>query len=65
MITKSRVFEDVFRRENVKNEYLVILNNISSILINYTNLTNKQKLEHCNNQRYYMKLYLKEVLKCQ
>ncbi len=63
MLSENRVFENVFRKENTKNEYLVILNDINSILINCSNLTNNQKLEYCNNQRRYIKLYLKEVLK--
>ncbi len=62
MLSKSRVFEIVFSKENNKNEYLVILNDIHSILSNCSNLTNKQKLDYCNSQRYYMKLYLREVL---
>jgi len=63
MISENRVFKNVFRRENAKNEYLVILNDIHLILINYPNLTNNQKLDYCSSQRYYIKMYLKEVLK--
>jgi len=64
MLSKNRVFENVFSKESNKNDYFVILNDINSILMNYPNLTNKQKLDYCNSQRYFMKLYLKEVLKC-
>ncbi len=45
-----------------KNEYLAISNDINSILSNCPDLNNNQKLNFCTNQRYYMKLYLKEVL---
>jgi len=45
-----------------KNEYLAISNDIHSILSNYPDLNNNQKLNFCTNQRFYMKLYLKEVL---
>ena len=45
-----------------KNEYLAISNDIHSILSNCLELTNNQKLDFCDSQRYYMKLYLKEVL---
>ncbi len=45
-----------------KNEYLAISNDIHSILSNCPDLTNNQKLDFCTNQRYFMKLYLKEVL---
>ena len=48
---------------NAKNDYLTILNDIDSILFNIDNLTNKRKLEYCRTQRYYIKLYLREVLK--
>lgn len=47
---------------DAKNEYLAISNDIHSILSNCLELTNNQKLDFCDNQRYYMKLYLKEVL---
>jgi len=46
-----------------KNEYLAISNDIHSILSNCPDLNNNQKLNFCCNQRYYMKLYLKEVLR--
>ncbi len=62
MLSKSKTFEIVFNKESNKNEYLIILNDIHSILSNCSNLTNNQKLDYCNSQRYYMKLYLKEVL---
>ncbi|MHA2281778.1 MAG: hypothetical protein ACXAC5_13120 [Promethearchaeota archaeon] len=43
-------------------EYLSISTDIHSILLNYPDLTNDQKLDYCNNQRYFMKLYLREVI---
>ena len=45
------------------NDYLSISNDIHSILSNCPDLTNTQKLDFCNNQRYFMKLYLKEIIK--
>ena len=45
-----------------KDEYLAISNDIHSILSNCSELTNTQKLDFCTNQRYFMKLYLKEVV---
>jgi len=65
MLSENRVFENVFIKEDTKTEYLVILNYIRSILINYPNLNNNQKLNYCSEQRYYIKLYLREILKCQ
>lgn len=43
-------------------EFLAISNDIHLILTNNTDLTNAQKLDFCNNQRYFMKLYLKKML---
>ena len=45
-----------------KNEYLAISNDIHSILSNCPELNNIKKLDFCNNQRYFMKLYLKKLL---
>ncbi|MHA2039314.1 MAG: hypothetical protein ACW972_00205 [Promethearchaeota archaeon] len=45
-----------------EEEYLSISVDIHSILSNYPELTSDQKLDYCNSQRYFMKLYLKEVL---
>jgi len=44
------------------DEYLSISNDIHTILSICQDLTNTQKLDFCNNQRYFMKLYLKELL---
>jgi hypothetical protein len=49
--------------EEFTNDTLIILNEIKIILQNCSNLTDKQKLEYCNSQRYFMKLYLKELNK--
>ena len=43
------------------NENLKILKDLQDILQNCTNLTQKEKLEYCKSQRFFMKLYLKEV----
>ena len=45
-----------------KNEYLAISNDIHSILSNCSELTTTQKLDFCTNQRYFMKLFLKEIV---
>ncbi|MFX1346840.1 MAG: hypothetical protein ACFFAI_17215 [Promethearchaeota archaeon] len=47
---------------DVKTEYLSISNDIHSILSNCPDLTTNQKLDYCNSQRYFMKLYLKEMV---
>jgi hypothetical protein len=45
-----------------EKEYLSISVDIHSILSNYPDLSSDQKLDYCNSQRYFMKLYLKEVI---
>ena len=45
------------------DEDLLTLHKIHSILLNCINLSKKDKLEFCKSQRYFMKLYLKEVNK--
>lgn len=47
--------------ENPMNDNLAILEEIGEILRNCTILSEKQKLDYCKSQRYFMKLYLKEV----
>ncbi|MFX1321070.1 MAG: hypothetical protein ACFFAQ_05425 [Promethearchaeota archaeon] len=50
------------KSHDTREEYLIISNDIHSILSNCSNLTNNQKLEFCNSQRYFMKLFLKDML---
>ena len=45
------------------NDNLKMLKEINLILQNCANLTVKQKLEYCDSQRYFMKLYLREFNK--
>jgi len=47
--------------EDFGNENLKILNDLQDILQNCTNLTQKEKLEYCKSQRFFMKLYLREM----
>ena len=44
-----------------KNEDISTLHKIHAILLNCINLNEKQKLEFCSSQRYFMKLYLKKL----
>ena len=43
-------------------EYLSISNDIHSILTNCPDLPRDQKLEYCDSQRYFMKMYMKEMV---
>lgn len=52
--------EDV-RIENIFDENLLTLNKIHAILLNCSNLSKKQKLEFCESERYFMKLFLKKL----
>jgi len=47
---------------NTKTEYLSISNDIHSILTSCPELSSNQKLDYCNSQRYFMKLYMKEIV---
>lgn len=59
-VNKNTILQSNFN--DSKNEYLAISNDIHSILSNCPELNNLQKLDFCNNQRYFMKLYLKKLL---
>lgn len=47
--------------EGTKEQNLKILNLIKDILNNTANLTPKQIIDYCNSQRYFMKLYFKQI----
>lgn len=47
--------------EELCDENLTTLKKIHAILLNCVNLSKKQKLEFCNSERYFMKLYLKKL----
>jgi len=47
--------------EDFGNENLKILKDIQDILQNCTKLSQKEKFEYCKSQRFFMKLYLKEI----
>jgi hypothetical protein len=55
----KRKIEDIPR--NSINENLKLLHQIQIILQNCSHLTDKQKLLYCESQRYFMKLYLRDV----
>jgi len=50
-----------FSIENLCDENLTTLQKIHAILLNCVNLSKKQKLEFCESERYFMKLYLKKL----
>ena len=45
------------------NDNFLILKEFESILHNCPTLTNKQRLDYCISQRYFMKAYLREINK--
>lgn len=47
--------------EDICDENLLTLNKIHAILMNCSNLSKKQKLEFCESERYFMKLFLKKL----
>lgn len=46
-----------------KYENFKLLTDIQNVLQNCRHLTDKDKLYYCNTQRYFMKLYLREINK--
>jgi hypothetical protein len=59
---------ETFSTDNIKvkdifDDNLLTLNKIHAILLNCSNLSKKQKLEFCESERYFMKLYLKKLKK--
>jgi len=47
--------------ENLCDDNLIMLKKVHGILINCSNLSKKQKIEFCENERFQMKLYLKKL----
>ncbi len=59
---ENEIIKDLEQIPNeIGNENLKILKDIQDILQNCTILTQKEKLEYCKSQRFFMKLYLKEM----
>jgi len=46
--------------ENICDDNLITLQKIHAVLLNCSNLSKKQKLEFCESERYFMKMYLKK-----
>jgi hypothetical protein len=47
--------------ESLCDENLTTLKKIHAILLNCINLSKNQKIEFCESERYFMKLYLKKL----
>ena len=47
----------------ISNERFAIIKILHSILLTNSNLTNNQKLDYCKSERYFMKLYLGDIVK--
>ena len=45
-----------------KKEYLIMINDVHTLLENCKDLSNNQKLEYCNSERHFMKQYLRHAL---
>ncbi len=39
-----------------------MVNDIHSLLINYEDLSIDQKLEYCDSERYYMRMYMRHAM---
>ena len=49
--------------QKAKYDNFKLLSDISNVLQNCRHLTEKDKLLYCQSQRYFMKLYLREINK--
>lgn len=47
----------------IANENLAIIKILHCILLTNLNLNDKQKLDYCKSERFFMKLYLREIIK--
>ncbi|MHA1677749.1 MAG: hypothetical protein ACTSW3_03080 [Promethearchaeota archaeon] len=59
---RDSIYNGIEECEKAKREYFAIINDIHFLLTNNKELTQEEKLVYCNKERYFMKLYLKEVL---
>ncbi len=61
---KKELIEDLKSiLDEPENENYIILKEIQEILENCSDLTDKQRLDYCKSQRFFMKLYLREINK--
>ena len=60
-LEKVKIKFDDMEIENFCDENLTSLQKIHAILLNCSNLSKQQKLEFCESERYFMKLYLKKL----
>lgn len=60
--SKSSIKKIIKRCDKAKNEYFDIISDLHALLRDCDNLTNAQKLEYCESERNFMKLYLKNAL---
>ena len=62
-ITFKKKIKIHLNHELIQDDNLNIANQIHLFLKNSQNLSQQQKYAYCNSQRFYMKLYLKEISK--
>lgn len=48
--------------DEIKDDYLTLINDVHSLLHDSEKLSNDEKMEYCNSERYYMKMYLRHTL---
>jgi len=59
--TVNKQVEEIPRKAKYDN--FKLLSDISKVLQNCRHLTSKDKILYCQSQRYFMKLYLREINK--
>ena len=60
-LVKAKIKIHDMEVEDFCDENLTTLQKIHAILLNCSNLSKKQKLEFCESERYFMKLYLRKL----
>ena len=58
-ISKFETFKG--KNKKILDDNLVILKELNSILKKCSYLSPKQKLDYCNSQRYFMKMFLRDI----
>jgi hypothetical protein len=63
--TKAIILDDASLIEKcdvAKQEYMTMINDLHNILQSQEDLTHDEKLEYCNSERYFMKMYLRNAI---
>ena len=69
LFSKDKIFKEIINNQveqiprKAKYDNFKLLTDIQNVLQKCKHLTDKDKLRYCQSQRYFMKLYLREINK--